>query len=306
MFSQMPSYSLQDLVLVVAFVQFVLGMTAAVLTRHQNGTMSNTSWVIVALTMVFLGFVAGWVASRAQENRLHEVSREQVASITTNGNGNTSAMQMALAGSVNVATTRYDQDGQTNIDQSGMGSDTSSSTSTLSPTRTNSIRGSTTLPVSDESLLPSQASESESEGQKQESFPVHTGEDVEPGMPALTDERVPAPLTTGTYDPTTTLSAPGASLLAEVKGRSGESVTMNFAPTYGVEADTYSDRSSLQEEIAPIPPCFGPNNMACGDNTGSMLPAVALEATQVEMQEHIQVTGFAKGNCECPPPMPSD
>jgi len=48
----LPVYSLKDLILVGAFVNFVLGMTAAVLMRHHNGTVNDTVWVIGLVVMV--------------------------------------------------------------------------------------------------------------------------------------------------------------------------------------------------------------------------------------------------------------
>ncbi|KAF9031333.1 hypothetical protein BDP27DRAFT_1436129 [Rhodocollybia butyracea] len=112
-------FSLKELILVGAFVKFVLSMVTAVLMRHHNGAVNDRLWTIgvVVMAQQFLSSVVEWIDVRNQENRLHDMMKKRSTLLGMNSGGNMNSAQISSTGLITVAATRngqLGQDGQTN------------------------------------------------------------------------------------------------------------------------------------------------------------------------------------------------
>jgi len=231
-----PSYSLNDLVLVMASVEFVLTMAAAVLMRYHNGIVNDIICVF-GIALNARGSIVEWIDGRKQKERLHKMLRERGARWTTNSSGNASSAQIPVIRPVDVTATRKSQDRYPNVDQNVIvaGPTTTMNTNTHSSVHIHSTYSLASLSASNESPVSSQTEKSRAGIQNQKLIQYTKGDGVEMDMKqfaaALTQEHMEintVPLTR--YLRSTVVPPPlDASLPAEVKGKNEEVIAIRPA-----------------------------------------------------------------------------
>ncbi|KAF9063171.1 hypothetical protein BDP27DRAFT_1335501 [Rhodocollybia butyracea] len=250
-----PSYSLNDLVLVMAFVEFVLSMAAAVLMRYHNGIVNDIICVFGIAAMICLPLDARGSV------RLHEKLREREVRWATSSSGNPSRP-------VDVATTRKGQDGHPSVDQNVIAADpmTTTNTNTPSSIHIHSTYSSTSFSASNESQVSSQVEKSKARRQNQASVPVTRGNSVELYIQqlalALTQEKMKTnAVSLSRYIRRSTVPPlSDASLPAEIKGKNEEPVALRpVVVDSDIGTDIRGHTSSSMEKTAPGPTRTGLN-----------------------------------------------
>ncbi|KAF9063153.1 hypothetical protein BDP27DRAFT_1368220 [Rhodocollybia butyracea] len=255
------SYSLNDLVLAMAFVEFMLSMAAAVLMRYHNGTVNDIICVF-GIAAVVPGLLHAYLWG-LEENKKAAARDVRWA---TKSSGNPSSAQMSVPGPIDGVAARNKKDGQANVHQ---GANLLATTNTNTPsTHKHSTYSLASLSASNESPVSSQIEKSRAGSQNQKLIRYTKGDGVEMDMKqfaALTQENMETntvPFTS--YLRSTIVSPPlDASLPAEVKGKNEELVAIRPAIVgTGVGTDIRGHPSSSMKRIAAGPTRTGFNTFA--------------------------------------------
>ncbi|KAF9069730.1 hypothetical protein BDP27DRAFT_1420638 [Rhodocollybia butyracea] len=228
---QSSPYSLNDLILAIAFIEFILSMIAVVLMRYRNGTVNDIIYVIGIAVMV----------------------------------------PGLFTGPIDVVAARNSQGGQPKVDQSVVAANPLATMSTNTPSiRIHSTCSSASHLASNEPPAPSQTEESKARSQNQGSvrIGITKGDDIERDIQQLATARTqenmkPNAVPLNTYTRYSTVPpVPGASLSAEAKGIIEEPVAIR--PIIGNEMDTQGGRSSCTLTVSPH---SGPETVASGSDS---------------------------------------